>query len=77
MKIGVPREIIANETRVALVPDHVAQLKKKGIEIIVESGAGLASSFLDEAYEKAGATIVTDPATLFAQSDVVSRAAFT
>lgn len=73
MKIGVPREIIANETRVALVPDHVAQLKKKGIEILVEAGAGVTSSFLDDAYEKAGATIVTDPATLFAQSDIVCK----
>jgi len=73
MKIGVPREIIANETRVALVPDHVAQLKKKGIEVLVETGAGVTSSFLDEAYQKAGATIVTDTATLFAQSDVVCK----
>src|SRR5687767_9479165 len=73
MKIGVPREIISNETRVALVPDHVAQLKKKGIDIAVETGAGLASSFLDEAFEKAGATIVPDATTLFAQSDLICK----
>jgi H+-translocating NAD(P) transhydrogenase subunit alpha len=73
MKLGVPREIIPGETRVALIPDSVVQLTKKGVEVLVESGAGAAASFLDEAYEKAGATIVPDPASVFGQSDVICK----
>ena len=73
MKLGVPREIIPGETRVALIPDTVIQLVKKGVEVLVESNAGLAASFLDEAYEKAGATIVPDAASLYSQSDMICK----
>jgi NAD(P) transhydrogenase subunit alpha len=73
MKLGVPKEIIPGETRVALVPDTVAQLKKKGVDVLIESGAGAAASFLDEAYEKAGATVVPDAATLYSQSDMICK----
>jgi H+-translocating NAD(P) transhydrogenase subunit alpha len=73
MKLGVPKEIIPGETRVALIPDTVAQLTKKGVEVLVESGAGLAASFLDEAYEKAGAKVVPDAATLYSQSDMICK----
>ena len=73
MKLGVPKEIIPGETRVALIPDTVAQLVKKGVEVLVQSEAGLASSFLDEAYEKAGASIVPDAATLYSQSDMICK----
>jgi NAD(P) transhydrogenase subunit alpha len=73
MKIGVPKEIIPGETRVALIPDTVAQLTKKGVEVLVESGAGVTASFLDEAYEKAGATVVPDAKTLYSQSDMICK----
>ena len=73
MKIGVPKEIIPGETRVALIPDTVAQLTKKGVEVLVESGAGVTASFLDEAYEKAGATVVPDAMTLYSQSDMICK----
>jgi NAD(P) transhydrogenase subunit alpha len=73
MKLGVPKEIIPGETRVALIPDTVAQLVKKGVDVLVESEAGLTSSFLDEAYEKAGATIVPDAASLYSQSDMICK----
>lgn len=73
MKIGVPKEIIPGETRVALIPDSVAQLAKKGVEVLVETGAGAGSSFLDEAYEKAGATIIPDAPSLYAQSDMILK----
>jgi NAD(P) transhydrogenase subunit alpha len=73
MKLGVPKEIIPGETRVALIPDTIAQLVKKGVEVMVQSEAGLAASFLDEAYEKAGATIVPDAASLYSQSDMICK----
>jgi len=55
MKVGVPRETVAGERRVALVPDAVAKLVKDGHEVVVEPGAGVAAGFTDEAYRTAGA----------------------
>src|SRR5256885_4114634 len=57
MKVGVPRETVPGERRVALVPDAVGRLTKAGTEVVVESGAGLGSGHDDESYRKAGATI--------------------
>ncbi|MRJ75494.1 Re/Si-specific NAD(P)(+) transhydrogenase subunit alpha [Aeromicrobium sp. SMF47] len=55
--IGVVTESVAGETRVAATPATVAQLIKLGYEVVVESGAGEKSSFTDEAYVEAGASI--------------------
>jgi NAD(P) transhydrogenase subunit alpha len=57
MIIGVLKEAQAGETRVAATPATVAQLLKLGYDVVVESGAGELSSFADEAYVEAGATI--------------------
>ncbi|WED24369.1 Re/Si-specific NAD(P)(+) transhydrogenase subunit alpha [Vibrio sp. JC009] len=59
MQIGVPKEILAGETRVAATPKTVEQLLKMGFEVSVESGAGLLASFDDASYENAGAKIIT------------------
>jgi proton-translocating NAD(P)+ transhydrogenase subunit alpha len=56
MKLGVPREVVDGERRVALVPETVARLRD-GVEVIVEAGAGEAAGFTDEAYREAGAAI--------------------
>jgi proton-translocating NAD(P)+ transhydrogenase subunit alpha len=61
VRIGVPREAIPGERRVALVPDAVGRLAGAGLEIVVERAAGVAASFPDEAYAESGATIVDDP----------------
>src|SRR6266571_3593183 len=58
MKIGVPKETMPGETRVGLVPETVGRLAKVGNTVVVERGAGVASAFPDDAYEKAGAQIV-------------------
>lgn len=59
LTVGVPKETHPGEKRVSLVPASVALLKKAGVkQIKVESGAGAAASFTDEAYASAGATIV-------------------
>jgi NAD(P) transhydrogenase subunit alpha len=73
MKIGVPKEIAANETRVALIPDTVGQLTRKGLQVVVETGAGQLASYLDEAYQKAGATIAPDAATVYAEADMICK----
>ena len=59
MQIGVPRETRARETRVAATPKTVGQLVALGYDVVVERGAGEASSFSDEAYVVAGARVVT------------------
>ncbi len=57
MIIGIPRESLPGETRVAATPQTVGQLIQLGYEVVVESGAGAASSFSDAAFTEAGAEI--------------------
>ena len=57
MIIGIPRESLTGETRVAATPQTVGQIIKLGYEVVVETGAGAASSFSDAAYVEAGAEI--------------------
>ncbi len=59
MQIGVPREILAGETRVAATPKTVEQLLKLGFTVSIETGAGALASFDDAAYEAAGASIAS------------------
>jgi NAD(P) transhydrogenase subunit alpha len=59
MIIGIPRESLPGETRVSATPQTVGQLIKLGYEVLVESGAGVAASFSDEAFVEAGAGIGT------------------
>lgn len=71
MRIGVPRETRARETRVAATPATVGKLIALGYEVVVESGAGASASFPDEAYAESGAAVGTaDDAW---RSDVVLR----
>ncbi|SCC23148.1 NAD(P) transhydrogenase subunit alpha [Kosakonia oryzendophytica] len=58
MRIGVPKERLANETRVAATPKTVEQLLKLGFTVAIESGAGKLASFDDDAFTQSGATIV-------------------
>ncbi len=60
MLIGIPKEPMAGETRVAATPKTVAQLLKLGYDVCVEAGAGLAANFNDQDYIDAGAQINTD-----------------
>ncbi|MEO1273891.1 MAG: Re/Si-specific NAD(P)(+) transhydrogenase subunit alpha [Pseudomonadota bacterium] len=73
MKIGAPRETEPGEARVALTPESAGRLQKLGYECLVESGAGQAAAFSDDAYRKAGVTVVDSAAELWAQADVISK----
>ncbi|KAG6043814.1 hypothetical protein E4U39_004121 [Claviceps sp. Clav50 group G5] len=74
LTVGVPKEVFAGERRVALTPQNVALLLKKGFgEVLVESGAGIQAEFLDEAYKKAGATLVHGPQAVWSGSDVLLK----
>jgi NAD(P) transhydrogenase subunit alpha len=68
MRVGVPAETQLGERRVALVPDAVPRLVAAGLEVAVESGAGLPAYASDDAYREAGATVAAD---VLADSDVV------
>ncbi|HWP29427.1 MAG TPA: alanine dehydrogenase [Chloroflexota bacterium] len=72
MRVGVPREIKVGERRVGLTPDGVAALRARGIEVLVEHGAGLGSGFTDEAYAAAGARLV-ERATVFGESELLVK----
>ncbi len=75
MVIGVPTEVVPHERRVALVPETVVRLLKSGSSIIVQRGAGVAASFPDEAYERAGATLAAGAAEVFAKADFIAKVA--
>ena len=73
LTIGVPREVFPGEKRVATVPDVVEKLIKLGFSVAVESGAGDAANFSDDAYRAAGAQIADSAAKLWAMSDIVFK----
>jgi H+-translocating NAD(P) transhydrogenase subunit alpha len=73
MILGIPKEILDNELRVAALPETVAEYVKMGLEVFVESSAGEGALRADAEYEKSGAKIVSGPETLFAQSDIIVK----
>jgi len=73
MKIAIPRERREHEKRVAATPDTVKKFVGLGAEVIVETGAGHASSFSDADYEAAGATIAPDEASALKDADIVLK----
>ncbi|WP_135466644.1 alanine dehydrogenase [Crenalkalicoccus roseus] len=73
MLVGVPKEVKVHEYRVGLVPASVRELVAHGHEVLVETGAGAAIGFPDEAYRAAGAAIVPDAAAVFARAELVVK----
>ena len=59
MRIGIPKEIKAEEKRVAITPSGVAALVSHGHQVLIERGAGLGSGITDQEFRRAGATITT------------------
>ena len=73
LKVFVPKERRSGETRVAATPDTIKKLVKENIEVVVETGAGAAASFLDSAYEAAGAKLTSDLASAWSTADIVLK----
>lgn len=73
LMIGIPREKLAGENRVAIIPPGITQLLESGYEVVVESGAGLAAHFTDEEYRHCGAIIADDAEALYRQADIVLK----
>ena len=74
MKIGVPKETVDGERRVALVPEVVRKLTAKEHQLIVERGAGEAALIPDAQFEEAGAELADDASTVY-EADVVVKVA--
>lgn len=73
MLIGIPREILAEEKRVAATPETVKKYVALGFEVAVETSAGAGINATDADYHNAGARIVADPQSVFAVSDIVLK----
>ncbi|MBT0664164.1 alanine dehydrogenase [Geobacter pelophilus] len=72
MRVGVAREIKAQEYRVALTPQGVRQLRTDGHEVLVEHGAGVGSGFSDDDYRLAGGALV-ERAILFGETELLVK----
>lgn len=73
MIIGIPKEIKAQEERVAITPAGVEALKKAGHIVLVEKHAGLGSGFANEDFVKAGAEILETPQEVFQKADMILK----
>jgi alanine dehydrogenase len=71
--VGVPTETKLDEFRVALTPDGVRELEQHGVEVLVQAGAGAGSGLQDDAYRRAGAEIVADPAEVWERAELVCK----
>lgn len=74
MKVGVIKEISPGECRVSATPETARRLiEKLGFKIVIESGAGDAASFPDEAYREAGCDVSEDTAAVWSDSDIILK----
>ena len=73
MKIGVPKEIKEQESRVAVLPSVVYQLNRLGHEVYVEQDAGTGAGYPDSEYEEAGAIMSGDHAKIFREGDLIVK----
>ncbi len=73
MKLAVLKERHEGETRVAATPDTVKKLTGLGFEVVIETGAGLGSSFMDGAYEEVGAKIAASADEALDNADVIFK----
>jgi NAD(P) transhydrogenase subunit alpha len=73
MKVGTPKELASGENRVAMTPESAGYLQKLGYECLIQSGAGEAAGFSDQAYKDAGVTVVKTAAALWKDADIVAK----
>jgi alanine dehydrogenase len=73
MIVGIPREIKAQEFRVALLPSAAYLLIQRGHQVLVERGAGAGAGYADAEYEKAGATLISEHEKIFAGAELIVK----
>jgi H+-translocating NAD(P) transhydrogenase subunit alpha len=71
--VGVPKESFPGERRVALVPAVIPALAKAGLEVVIETGAGIEAGYPDASYTEKGGKILPDRASVFATADIVAQ----
>jgi len=75
MNVAILKETLPGENRVAAIPATVKEMVKIGMDVFVETGAGEKSHFSNDDYKAAGADIVSDRSSLWAQSDIILKVA--
>jgi len=73
MRVGVPKEIKPNEYRVGLTPTAVREYVHRGHEVLVETGAGVGAGYPDEAYRRAGASVLPDAKSVFEGAELIVK----
>jgi alanine dehydrogenase len=73
MIVGVPKEVKEDEYRVAMLPVGVEELVQRGHQVFVQTGAGVGSGLLDEAYAEAGATLVESASEVFERAELIVK----
>lgn len=73
MIIGIPKEIMHDEARVAATPETVAKFVNEGFDVLVEKSAGDGALFHDEDYVKAGASIIDDPQEIYDRAEMILK----
>ncbi len=73
LTIGIPREIMEHEKRVAAMPETVKKMTDEGARVIIEKDAGAGSFFSDSMYKEAGAEILEDPEKIYQTSDILMK----
>ena len=73
MILGIPKEVLANETRIAVIPATVKQYISAGFTVNIQSGAGIKSQISDEEFKNVGAEILPDAASVFNASDMILK----
>ena len=73
MNIGIPRETLHGETRVAVIPNNISALTRDKHQVLVETGAGISASYGDDQYVAAGASIAGTSTALYQHADVVFK----
>lgn len=73
MIVGIPKEIMPGEARVAAIPETIKKFIQDGMSVLVEAGAGVKSFYADEEYKEAGAELVNDAEQLFNRADLILK----
>ena len=71
MIVGIPKELLQSEERVAATPKTVTRLMKQGFEVVIEKGAGDKANYSDAAFNEAGAKIANTAAEIFNLANII------
>ncbi len=73
LTIGIPKEIMRGEARVAATPETVGKFVKDGFRVLIQTNAGLGALYHDEDYAQQGAELIDDPRTIYQRADIILK----